>query len=177
MVGRAASRTPRAPRALPLPGPGSRYASFPPPASRSFGHGSKCLRGLLVGDTRERDEARRGQRSLFDRRVRIRSLSVPHAGRSVCGGRLASPGRLAAQLGLPGCILRSYVRLRPSVSAREEREMASGDIHHVSPGREGARRDDGDLLPVGRPHGASRRTRSSCSESGTCPASRPSQQG
>ena len=51
----------------------SRYAPFPPPASRSFGHGPKCLRGLLVGDTRERDEARRGQRGLFDRRVRVPS--------------------------------------------------------------------------------------------------------
>ena len=31
--------------------PLSRHAPFPPPASRSFGHGSKCLRGLLIGDT------------------------------------------------------------------------------------------------------------------------------
>jgi hypothetical protein len=30
----------------------SRYAPFTPPASRSFGHGPKCQRGLLVGDTR-----------------------------------------------------------------------------------------------------------------------------
>jgi hypothetical protein len=49
---------------------GSRYAASPPPASRSFGQGPKCLRGLL-GDTRERDEARRNQHGFFDRRVRI----------------------------------------------------------------------------------------------------------
>ena len=42
-----------------------------PPASRSFGHGPKGLRRLLVGDTHERDEVRRGQRGLLDRRVRI----------------------------------------------------------------------------------------------------------
>jgi hypothetical protein len=50
---------------------GSFYASSPPPASRSFGHCSKCLCRLLVGNTRERHEARRSQPNFFDRRVRI----------------------------------------------------------------------------------------------------------
>ena len=41
--------------------------AFPPAAGRYFGHGLKCLGGLLRGDTYERDQARRGQRSLVDR--------------------------------------------------------------------------------------------------------------
>ena len=44
----------------------SRYASFPPSASRSFGHGPQSLSGVLVSDARERNEARRSQHGFVD---------------------------------------------------------------------------------------------------------------
>lgn len=67
-----AGRRPRpCPRLRDARAVGSRYATSPLPASRPFGHRPKRLRGLLIRDTREREKARRGERGLLDRRVRI----------------------------------------------------------------------------------------------------------
>jgi hypothetical protein len=47
------------------------YSWFSPSTSRSFGHGPKGLDRFVVARAGQRDQARRGQSSLVDRRVRI----------------------------------------------------------------------------------------------------------
>ena len=64
LVGRAATRTPGRCNATRR----SRYAALPPPPSRSVGHGSQRLYGLLVAGAGEREKRRGGEPGLLDRR-------------------------------------------------------------------------------------------------------------
>jgi hypothetical protein len=63
----------RGPSHAPMSRPRIRFTlrPFPPAASRSFGLGSKCLRGLLVSAAGQCAETRCGQDGFVDRRVRI----------------------------------------------------------------------------------------------------------